>query len=198
MDVAKIKMIHNNILFFFEGGNLDDTIKLKSGLELYKDTSFEPTFSIKDKAVAVACGAKSKVPEMSVVWVSYLLTHSDNKKPLTKDETGSFYQGKDDDVFMWESDETIQTVNQWVIIQPEEVEKEIVSEAGIIFLNHKEKGNEKRGTIRFMNEEINKKLGLKIGDNVLLAENAHYEFDFKGEKLYRVDSNISILGVDNG
>ena len=198
MDVTKIKMIHNNILFFFQGGNLDDTIKLKSGLELYKDTSFEPTFSIKDKAIAVSCGDKSKIPEMAVVWVNYLLTHSDNKKPIAQDETGAFYQGKDDDVFMWEHDFTIETVNQWVIVEPEKIENEVVSESGIISLNHKEKGSEKRGTIRFMNEKIGEKLGLKIGDVVLLAENAHYEFKFKGEKLYRVDSNHSILGVDNG
>jgi len=196
MDISKVQMINDNVLFFFSGGHLQDTIKIKGGLELYKDTSFEPTFSIKDKAVVVSCGNKSKVPLASVVWINYLVTHQD-KSPLHKEDSGAYFRGKDEDVFLWEKDDKIQTMNQWVIVEPEKIEVETVSSSGIISFNHKEKGNEKKGTIRFLNPDITEKLGLKVGDLVLLDKNAHYAFKFKGQELYRVDSNYSILGTEN-
>lgn len=187
----KIKPINDNLVVYYPEGELDDVLKYET-LELKIDTRHTPTFSIKDKAIAYEVSDKISIPKGAFVYVAYTVA-ADGSVPLYQDDSGKYYQAKERDVFMWEFEGEIKTINQWVIVEPINVAKDVVRKSGLIIPNTEKQGTELYGIVRFVNDETTDKYGLNVGDRVLLAKNAHYKFKYNDESLYRVDSNISIL-----
>lgn len=189
-----IQPIRDNLLVFYPNGEKDDVINYGS-LKLIKDVRFEPTFSIKDSAVAAFVSDKIGIPQGAIVYVSYTVA-ADGNEPYLVDENGKFFKAKKSDVFLYEHEDVIDAVNHWVIVEAVVEEQFITLTSGIVLPNEKARGNEKYGRVRYINKETSEATDLKIGDKVMLAENAHYKFKFHDEDLYRVDSNLSILAKD--
>lgn len=192
MDINKLQMIGKNILAFFEGGVAKDEIEL-AGQKIYIDTRYEPEHHVREEALAVSSGNKSKVPQGAKIWVNYLVADQ-SRTPIHKSEKGDYYLAKEDEVFLWEYNGDKKTTGVWIIVEPNEFESHKTTDSGIIIQN-KDVGNEKYGKVVFSNDDIEKKTGIKVGDTVMLHDNAHYAFDYKGEKLYRVHSELSVLAV---
>ena len=104
MEASQIKPIGKNILLFFKEKEVNDKIKFDSGVELYLDTRFEPTFSAKDSAIATAIGVKTIIPEGATVFVDYLVHTQKDNPPVLKNESGVYYMASESDVFLWEKD----------------------------------------------------------------------------------------------
>ncbi|RLD22928.1 MAG: hypothetical protein DRI71_06665 [Bacteroidetes bacterium] len=189
MEANQITPIGKNILLFFQEKEVNDKIKFDSGVEFYLDTSFQPTFSAKDSGVAVSTVKKTYIPDGARIFVDYLVHTQKDNPPILKDQHGVYYMAEEKDVFLWEKDGKVQTVGDWIIV---EMDKEAESKTIIIMPKKKQ---ETFGTVRFVNDDIEKNIGLKVGDRVMVDKRYNYNFKYDKEELARVDFKIGLFGI---
>jgi len=191
MEATQVKPIGKNILLFFKETEVNDKHTFDSGVEIYVDTSFEPTFSAKDSAHVYSVGKKTIIPCGATAYVDYMVhTQSDNKALLRNDD-GVYYMAEEKDVFLWEKGNKAQTIGNWIVVEMDE--KESLSTKSVIIMP--EKKQETYGTVRFVNDKLENDFGLKVGDKVMVNEKYNYAFQYKGKELMRVDFNIGLHGT---
>jgi len=78
----------------------------------------------------------------------------------------------------------IELLSEWIFLNPEEQEKEEVTDSGIVMSTEKPSYNQ-YGYVLYDSPQT-KEIGLKSGDKVMIVKNADYEMNINDQKVYRV------------
>ena len=181
-----------NLVFTKREKRENDEIKVGDETLLI-DTSYDPMNWVNQKAEVYS------VPDKLDAWMNTevelepgdtVYTHhfiNDEQHALNVDGMELSYMAYNQ-LFARVRNGKIHMVNDFVLVEPiRETEDEIKTDSGL-YLKANEEIKTNIGILRYVNSDT-KHIGAKVGDKVYFENNADYEMDIEGEKLFRMKNN---------
>lgn len=174
---------------------VEDTIEI-GGMELYRDTSYDPMKLTRQYGIVYATPAKPidgvDVQEGDKIWFHHFVASDVNKVEYIEEE--NIYHVWINQAYMVERDGVMIPIGNWNFVS-QEIQGEQVSSSGLI-TSHGNTEVLHRGDIIYMNDWM-KEQGVEKGDRVVFTENSEYDMDINGVSLLRM-RNLDILGTYEG
>jgi co-chaperonin GroES (HSP10) len=170
----------------------NDTIKLKSGIELAVDAKWDEKSNRIHDGIVVAPPKKLEgvVQRGARVWFHHMVTHLQRKQNVHQDVYYAFYDGRMENsiecqVIAYQNpNEQITPLNWFILVKPTESSQKVTS--SVISVVNLKNLIDNIGQVCFINDQTAKYFDLKVGDVVRYSDNSCYEVKIDGELYYRV------------
>jgi co-chaperonin GroES (HSP10) len=96
--------------------------------------------------------------------------------------------------YAYKNEEGIHVMSDWVLVEPIEQPNKLKS--SIIEIVEFEKQPNRYGKIHCSSEAL-EEMGIKVGDVVYFSENADYEMEIEGQKLWRMNTGHLLAVIDD-
>ena len=166
----------------------EDVLKV-GDIELDIDTRYNRQHHAMDRGEVVCTTEDDNIKVGDTALCQYLVVEEKNR--YHEDTTGFYQIANRDQIFAILNKDEIKMLDEYVLIDPIEVESGDFEEVdGILIPRQEKQGKETLGIVVSAGDKVT---NVKVGDKVRLHKSAHYPLKIDGKQYYRVRSDVGLL-----